>query len=224
MKAWWLYQLPVSYVLSFWSFGEWNCWAVTVWQPLLSSKSWLEAIGFPAVDCNHDIWSKVIVTNLYLTSTDILADYQTICHISELHLELHVSWDWEQHWQWTRPGTRNHNKCLQLAGKWRRLNNIFNVNRSERWTLTSEARALHALELILNRSWVGLNLRGARTTLNMRILRQMASYWEVATEDARKRLRRMLEAETMPLITDLLRIKQDGFIYISRWEVQVVSS
>ena len=61
--------------------------------------------------------------------------------------------------------------------------------------------ALHALGLILNR-----NLHGARATLSMRILRQMASYREVATEDARKCPCRMLEAETKPLITDLLSL------------------
>ena len=40
---------------------------------------------------------------------------------------------------------------------------------------------------------------------------QGASYREVATEDARKSLRILLEAETKPLITDLLRIKWDAY-------------
>ena len=41
---------------------------------------------------------------------------------------------------------------------------------------------------------------------------KMASYREVATKDVQKRLRRLLEAETKPLIMDLLRIKRGGFI------------
>ena len=41
---------------------------------------------------------------------------------------------------------------------------------------------------------------------------QMASCREVATKDVQKRLRRLLEVETKPLIIDLLRIKQGGFI------------
>ncbi len=56
----------------------------------------------------------------------------------------------------------------------------------------------------------------ACTTLSMRILRQMASYRAVATKDARKSLLRLLEAETKPLMTDLLCIIRGGFIYISR--------
>ena len=51
---------------------------------------------------------------------------------------------------------------------------------------------------------------------NMGQIMKMASYREVATKDVRKRLRRLLEAETKPLIMDLLRIKQAGFIQISR--------
>ena len=36
---------------------------------------------------------------------------------------------------------------------------------------------------------------------------KMASYQEVATKDVRKRLCRLLKAETKPLIVDLLRIE-----------------
>ena len=43
---------------------------------------------------------------------------------------------------------------------------------------------------------------------------KMAYYREVATDDVRKRLRRLLEAKTKPLIMDLLHINQGGFIQI----------
>ena len=89
--------------------------------------------------------------------------------------------------------TRVYGICKKVAKD--RQGEIFDVSRSEE---------------------TDANLYAARTTLSMRILRQMASYREVATKDDRKSLRRLLEAEIKPLITDLFRIKRDGFIYVSR--------
>ena len=53
--------------------------------------------------------------------------------------------------------------------------------------------------------------------------RQMVSYRELATEDAQKCLRRLLEAEAKPLIVDLLCAKRGEFTYVSR-DIQVVLS
>ena len=95
---------------------------------------------------------------------------------------------------------------------------IFDVSRSEEtganfFRSTRNYRACRACKSIVGE----VNFFAARTTLSMRILIQMASYREVATEYTRKVfLDSVLEAETKPLITDLLCIKQGGFIYISR--------
>ena len=68
----------------------------------------------------------------------------------------------------------------------------------------------HTTTGLVNRWWVGLILYGTYHSEHV-LLRQMASYQEVATEDVRKSICRLLEAETKLLITDLLRTKWGAY-------------
>ena len=99
------------------------------------------------------------------------------------------------------------NECLQENGKrWtNRRSSDFDFNRSETDAIFSEART-H------NTGCMGVANYLCHSEHVHNIVNKMASYHDRAAEYAQKSLLTLLEAETKPLITALIRIQCGGFI------------